>query len=89
VQGIRVALWSYAFFVLLSIVGSYIYFFISEHGPTTRTAGDQLFEILFSVLWIALWGLVIVGWLMVSVGGIAGWLLLRLRQRFRPEDDTI
>lgn len=87
VQGIKVALWSYAFFAVISVTGLTFYFSIFERSSDQPFALEFI-AIFFEGFYIALIGLIVVGWLLVIGGAIAGWLLFRYRLRFRSSDDA-
>lgn len=80
-QGIKVALFSYAFFIPLFSLGTAFYFSIYEASPN-RTFVDDFMGGLLGSLFAGFIGLILVGWLIVLISAIAGWILFKLRLVF-------
>ena len=95
-RGVMVALLAYLLgFALLSVgfaAGSLLTGFRELTSGQNTDAARLVYELLISLLYMEfLWwtsvlatGLVMIGWLVVPLGGLAGWLLSRYYQPRRP-----
>ena len=79
VQGIKVALWSYAIFAILWSVIVIISMMISERMPNQGFIIPLLQFTLGALVMVGVIAAVVLGWLVILAGATAGWLLFKIR----------
>ena len=79
IKGLNVSLLSYVVFVLLFALYFGIYQTIFDRNPHEFLTVDFAKNLLFGLVIVVFFGTIVVGWLVLIVGTLAGWLLFKCR----------
>jgi uncharacterized membrane protein len=79
IKGLMVALLSYVIFVLLFALYTGFYQTIFDRNPHEFLTVDFAKNLLFGLVLVGIFGSIVVGWLVLIIGTIAGWLLFKYR----------
>jgi hypothetical protein len=79
IKGLKVALSSYLVFIPLFAISIALYHSIFDRTPHEWLAVDFVRSLFASLIIASYFGSIIIGWLVLIVGAIAGWLLLKYR----------